>query len=286
MAEGTSGDSKQSDAMKNQLIAALLLLFSLPAQAHEFLLDDLQIIHPSIPATALDATSANVYMALYNGGSEPERLLGIETAFGPATIERLVTDPDGTVRSQRMAWIDIPVGETVLLAPGEMRARVAGVSRPLVEGGELDGALVFEKRGRFAMFYMIDPVEEIDEPQAVAAVPEIDRAGDTLAIAGIVRSKVGDDAVVAPIAIVGDVAIAGWTLGDEAARTFLRKRAGAWEIVMWSGSSLLLPATMNSLGVSKGVADKLRAELSVGETALGAAFTTRFDAYPGTVLAP
>ncbi|WP_417309076.1 copper uptake system-associated protein [Devosia sp.] len=274
------------------LFAALALLLGLvapPASAHEFFLDGLQIIHPAIPATPLDATTANIYMAIYNGGTEDERLLAIETPFGRAALERPLAQPDGSTSYEKLAWIDIPVGETVLLLRGEMRARISGVTEPLFEGGELTGTFVFEKRGRFKMFFMIDPLEPVEDPPT-SPQPEnatvSDRAGETVQIAEALRAAIGADAIIAPVALDGDFAIAGWSLGDEGARAVLRRRDAHWQVVMWAGPSLLLPATLSSLGVSATAADRLRTELAAGELALGAQFTDRFDAFPGTVVLP
>lgn len=251
------------------LFLALLVLLPFPVGAHEFLLDDFQIIHPAVPATPLDSTTAHIYMALVNDGTEPERLLRIETAYGPATLERFTTAADGSVRIEKMAWIDIPPGEIVLMAPGELRGRVEGIAQPLLEGGELNGAFIFEKRGRFDMFFLVDPVEEVEETPSAAAPASIDRAAETVAIAGALRSIVGEAAVIAPIAVVDDVGIAGWTIGEQGARAFVRKRDGEWQVLMWSGPSLLLQATMNSLGVSRATADRLRAELRAGSPVWG-----------------
>jgi periplasmic copper chaperone A len=269
-----------------RLIAALLLLLPMPAFAHEFQLDGLDIIHPSIPATPIDGTTAHIYMAIVNDGTAPERLLGIETPFGPATLERMAKGPDGQLRAEPMAWIDLPVGETVLLTAGELRGRVEGVTTPLVDGGQLDGTFVFEKRGRFKMFFMIDPPEHVDEPMAAipAAAPALDQAAETRAIAAALRQAVGADATIAPVAIAGDVAIAGWSTDRDAARALLRKRDGAWQVLMWSGPSLLLPSTMNAFGISATVADALRAQLDAGEAALGTGLTARFDSFSGTVV--
>lgn len=268
-------------------ITLLVLLLPLPAMAHEFLLDGLEIIHPSIPATPLDGTTAHIYMAIANEGTEPERLLGIETPFGPAVLERMVKGSDGALRAEPLAWIDLPVGETVLLTAGELRGRVEGVTQPLLDGGQLDGAFIFEKRGRFQMFFMIDPAEPPDEPLPAAAptaTSTMDRASETLAIAASLRQAVGTDAMIAPIAIAGDFAIAGWSNDTTAARALLRKRDGAWQVLMWSGPSLLLPATANAVGMSATTADTLRKELEAGETALGVGFARRFDAFQGSVV--
>lgn len=266
------------------LFVALLLVMSSGAVAHEFLLDDLQIIHPAIPATPMDVTSGNIYMALANDTDEPERLLGIETAFGPAVLERQVTAPDGSVRTEKMAWIDIPPGDVVLLIQGEMRGRVEGINRPLFEGAEVEGALIFEKRGRFEMFFLVDPLEEIVETGPVATTEEIDRAAAILEISEALRAELGADTMIGPIALSGDVALAGWTRGEDGARAFLRRRNDVWTPIMWADATIFAQPTMTSLGVPARVADTLRKEFVAGENALGAGFSARFDAFPGTVL--
>lgn len=272
-----------------QLFAFLLLFAATPALAHEFLLEDLQIIHPSIPATPMNATSAPVYMVLANDTDQPERLLAIETPFGPVRFERPVTQEDGSTRWERMAWIDIPAGDMAMLFRGEMRGVIEGVSRPLFEGGELDGTMVFETRGRFEMFFMIDPLDIEDEPAALAlAETEVfDRSADITAVATPLRETLGaPEATIAPIVLDGDTAIAGWTLEGTGARAFLRRGATGWRVEMWSGPSLTLQATLTSLGVPRSAGDRLRSELTAAEAALGPAFTLRFDAFPGTVLIP
>lgn len=269
-------------------LAAVLLcaLLAFPAAAHEFFLGDLQIIHPSIPATPMGATRASVYMAIANDGAEPERLMGIETPFGPVTFLRPI-EGDGD-RMEPLAWIDIAPGDVVLLARGEMRGLVGNVSRPLFEGGQLPGAMIFQKLGRFEMFFLIDPLEEIEEPPAAdqaAAAPQ-ERAAEIIAISAALRGALGEpEAMIAPIVLQGEVALAGWTQGGEGARAFLRRsEKGEWRVLLWSGASLTLQSTLTSLGVGRRIGDLLRAELHAAEAALGPSFTARFDAFPGTAV--
>ncbi|SNT76907.1 copper uptake system-associated protein [Paracoccus seriniphilus] len=273
------------------LAVLFTLLTALPAPAHEFLLGDMQIIHPSLPATPVNARSAAVYMALSNDGPEDERLLGIETPFGMVRFLEPVTDARGNTRMRERAWVDIPAGEIVMLARGEMRGSLANVNRPLVEGDELTGTMIFEKRGRFDMFFLIDPVEAEAEfdPVSLAspAVSETDRAADIAAIAGALRDVLAaPQAMIAPVVLAGDVAIAGWTDGRVGARAFLRRKGTQWQVELWSNDSLLLLATLTSLGVSRVQAAALRAEMRAAEAALGPGFTSRFDAFPGTAHAP
>lgn len=271
-----------------KVLAFVLALFTaLPAAAHEFFLGDLQIIHPAIPATPRQANSAAVYMALSNDGTEDERLLGIETPFGKVRFVQPVTDAQGVTTMQERAWVDIPAGDVVLLSRGELRGSLANVNRPLFEGGELTGTMIFQKRGRFDMFFMVDPMEtetEYDPVTAIAPqVPKVDRAATIKDITAVVRKGLGaSDAVVAPIAFAGDVAIAGWTPGTGGAWVFLRQGADGWQVELMSNDSLLLPATLISLSVSGRDSTALLSEIAAHRNALGPDFTTKLDAFSGT----
>lgn len=276
-----------------RVLACLLALCAVsPAAAHEYFLGDLQIIHPAIPATPMNANSAAVYMALANDGTEDDRLLRIETPFGPVRFVQPVTDSNGVTTMQERAWIDIPAGEIVMLARGDMRGSLANVNRPLLEGGELTGTMVFKERGRFDMFFMLDPMESETEYDPVSAheagPPRIDRAAAIADIAAAVRAGLSTpEAMIAPVAIAGDVAIAGWTSGTNGARVFLRSGTDGWQIELLSDDSLLLPATLTSLGVPRPDSVSLLAEVASLERALGADFSARFDAFGGTAyLAP
>lgn len=278
--------------MKAALLLLLLALLAAPgpAQAHEFSLDKLQIIHPAIPATSVNATSAPIYMVLSNDGTEPERLLAIETDFGTVTFQRPAATQDGSVQMEVVPYIDIPPGEIAILARGEMRGIIEGLSRPMVKGGLHHAVLVFERRGRFEMFFMVDPPDDEDEQMAFASPVGDDdnnRIADLLAINTVLRAELGNapEIIIAPVVLKDDLAVAGWTRGDLGARTFLRQdEAGSWYVEMWSGKSLLLTATLSSLGVRKTAADDLRSELTASEALLGRQFIQRFDGFPGTVV--
>lgn len=265
----------------------LALCAALPATAHEFFLGDLQIIHPAIPATPREANSAAVYMALANDGTEDERLLGIETPFGKVRFVHPVTDAQGVTTMQERAWVDIPAGEIVLLSRGDLRGSLANVNRPLFEGGELTGTMIFQERGRFDMFFMLDPMETETEYDPVTdpggQAPQIDRASAITDIASGLRSEFGTpDATIAPIALAGSAAIAGWRSGADGAWVFLRDGATGWQAELMSNDSLLLPATLISLGVSGRDSAALLAEIAAQKGAFGPDFTATLDAFAGT----
>lgn len=271
------------------LLLAILVTIQ-PVLAHEFRLNNLQIIHPAIPATSLNATSAPIYMVLANESDQAERLLAIETDFGTVTFQRPAIADDGTSRMEVVPHIDIPSGEIVHLARGEIRGVVDGLSRPIFEGGLLPAVLVFERRGRFEMFFMVDPPDD-DENEtledAANSGDRTDRAADLLAINTVLRAELGNkpDIVIAPVVLDGAFAVAGWTHGEAGARVLLRRDTNdGWYVEMWSGESLMLPATLSSIGVPRSAAETLRRELSASEALLGRPFTERFDNYPGTVV--
>jgi copper(I)-binding protein len=271
------------------LLLAILVTIQ-PVLAHEFRLNNLQIIYPAIPATSLNATSAPIYMVLANESDQAERLLAIETDFGTVTFQRPAIADDGTSRMEVVPHIDIPSGEIVHLARGEIRGVVDGLSRPIFEGGLLPAVLVFERRGRFEMFFMVDPPDD-DENEtledAANSGDRTDRAADLLAINTVLRAELGNkpDIVIAPVVLDGAFAVAGWTHGEAGARVLLRRDTNdGWYVEMWSGESLMLPATLSSIGVPRSAAETLRRELSASEALLGRPFTERFDNYPGTVV--
>lgn len=273
-------------------LAALMLILVPSARAHEFLLDDLQIIHPAIPATHPDATSVPVYMVLANESSADERLLAIETPLGTLTFRKPAKQANGAIRMEAVPHIDIPAGEIVVLTRNERRGVIDGLNRPILEGGLHAGVMVFEKRGRFEMFFMVDPPDDPDDTEPGSAQPPVasqpdDRLRDLLAINDTLRMELdGDqDIAIAPIVVRGNVAIAGWTADNIGARALLKRDAELdWYVELWSGQSLLLDSTLSSMGVGRADREAIRTEFRIAESLLGAAFTRRFEAYPGTVV--
>ncbi|WP_273690410.1 copper uptake system-associated protein [Ketogulonicigenium vulgare] len=273
--------------MKTLMIAAAALFaasLSTSVAAHEFVLQDIQIIHPAVPASPPGATAAPLYMALSNNTDSADRLLGIETPYGPVRFRRPVTAADGTTRFEGMAWIDVPPGGIVVLSQGAMHG-VFDIPAPLHEGGEIPVTMVFEARGRVEMHLMIDPVGALDTETSVASGAQAPQAGDVLQVGAALRTALAPtQATIMPIVLHGNHAVAGWSNDTDAARALLRRVNGNWQVEMWSGASLLLPATFVSMGMSQADAEILIAEVKAYESMIDPAIIARFDAFPGTVL--
>lgn len=140
------------------LVALAALLLSTAAHAHGVTAGDIEIIHPAIPAPPASAKSAAGYMAIANNGAEADTLVGIETAAAASVMLHTTEHgADGVARMMHVPAIEIPAGETVLLAPGGMHLMLMGLTAPLAEGDIVPATLVFDHAGRVAIEFMVDP---------------------------------------------------------------------------------------------------------------------------------
>jgi hypothetical protein len=89
---------------------------------------------------------------------------------------------------------------------------------------------------------------------------------------------------VAPITVQGDVAIAGWSQDGRGGRAFLRKDAEGWFVELCSGAGLMLPATLQGLGLTPADAETLLVAARAAEDPLGTEAIQRFDSFDGTLM--
>ncbi|WP_085785252.1 copper uptake system-associated protein [Ketogulonicigenium robustum] len=272
-------------ARRMALGLGLAMAATLPAAAHEFELGSIQIIHPSVPATPPNATAAPLYMALANNDHHADRLLSVETPYGPVRFRRPVPQDDGSLRFEDMEWIDIPAETIVILASGTVHGVIDGVP-PLTQGQEIPVKMTFETRGTTEMHLQVDPVAPLDGADGAVASPS-HQAGDVLQIGAALRTALApQNATVMPIVMNGDFAIAGWTTDDVsengAARALLRREGGQWGVQMFADDSLLQPATLVSAGLSDTDAQQLISDVATYEAMIAPETVARFNAFPGT----
>jgi periplasmic copper chaperone A len=140
------------------------MLLPFGAAAHEYKVGDLEIIHPAIVAPPPSARSAAAYVVISNEGTEPDRLIGVEIeGVGMAMLHATVTDADGLTTMEHLDGVDLPAGAIVALEPGAMHIMLTGLNIVLSEGDRVKGVLIFERAGRFAMEFMIDPPGGADQ---------------------------------------------------------------------------------------------------------------------------
>jgi len=143
------------------LVGALTLAG--PTDAHGTRQGTIEIIHPHVNEPFRGAKSAAGYMAISNEGAQADRLIGVETeAARKPGLHATEHGGDGVARMRPIAAIEIPAGETVVLEPGGMHLMLMGLTAPLEEGQMVPATLVFERGGRIAVEFAVDPADGVD----------------------------------------------------------------------------------------------------------------------------
>jgi hypothetical protein len=293
-------------------MAALLLAH--PLHAHGVTVGDIEIIHPNIPQPASSAMAAAGYMGISNAGDEADRLIGVETPVAQsAMLHKTEVNADGVASMAHVEGIDIPANDTVVLESGGYHIMLMGLTQELTEGQMVPGVLIFEKAGRVEMEFAIDPPGGVDHSTMDHSAMGAEASTETASAEGhgdghghghgaAAPAMTGDDPTdieallkaqfdtpeapltVAPITVQGDVAIAGWSQDGRGGRAFLRKDAEGWFVELCSGAGLMLPATLQGLGLTPADAETLLVAARAAEDPLGTEAIQRFDSFDGTLM--
>ncbi|MCX7288393.1 MAG: copper uptake system-associated protein [Rhodobacterales bacterium] len=291
------------------LVAAIFLtvpaFLAVPAVAHEITVGDLQIIHPHIPQPAASAKAAGGFMAIVNNGTEPDRLIGIESDIAAKSeVHESKVDAAGIGTMTHVDALEIPAGQTVSLEHGGYHIMFMGLTGTLTEGEMYKATLIFERTGRVEIEFMIDPPTgegEMDHSKMdhskmdhsadgdaahgdhAAAAPAM--TGDPLVdIEALLKAQFDtpeNPLTVAPITVQGDVAIAGWSQNGMGGRAFLRQDDKGWFVELCAGKGLLMPEMLTGLGLADADAASLLAGVTTAEAALGPDAIALFDSFDG-----
>lgn len=146
-------------------VALALAVPALPASAHEYKLESLDIIEPWTRATPSTAQTGGGFLAITNKGTAPDRLI---TAKSPTAdkVEIHEMKMDGNVMRMRelAVGLEIPPGATVQMKPGGLHLMFLGLKAPFAKDAKIPVTLVFEKAGS------ID-VEMVVSAMGAAAMP-------------------------------------------------------------------------------------------------------------------
>lgn len=89
--------------------------------------------------------------------------------------------------------------------------------------------------------------------------------------------------LVAPVTIVGQHAVAGWTQGTRGGRALLFKDKAGWSISVCAGDGLLQAKVLESAGVAAPQATQLARAVTTAEASLPAAQRQLFASFEGLV---
>ena len=292
--------------MTKLLAATLAVLLTSAAFAHEVKVGDLQIIHANIPAPMNGAQVAAGYMGISNEGTTPDELIGVEVGFAAqAMLHTTEFSADGVATMKHVPALEIPADDTVVLEPGGYHIMLMGLTQPLNVGDIVPATLIFQQGGRVEIEFMVDPADgSVDHSTMDHSAMGHDatnthaahgtghaapvQTGDAVAdIEALLKAQFDTPEApltVAPISVHGTVAIAGWAQDGRGGRAFLRQDDKGWFIELCSGASLMLPATLQSLGLSAAEAEVLLTGAKAAEAALAPDTIALLDSFDGTLI--
>lgn len=148
--------------MKKFLVGAFMAVALMSptsgAFAHGFETSELDIIHPFLRATPPGAKTGAGYVIIRNNGSEPDRLLGIETEAAARVEFHQSVVEDGIAKMRPIeGGIEIPAGGEYRLGADGSHAMLVGLAGEIGLGFLVDATLIFEKAGRVPITFEVEP---------------------------------------------------------------------------------------------------------------------------------
>jgi copper(I)-binding protein len=145
--------------MKHVLILLAAFMFGNAAHSHDYIVGELEITHPMIPATVPGARSAAGYVVITNNGAQMERLLGVETPAPMSMLHKTEFGSDGIARMMHLEAVEIAPGDSVIFEPGGMHVMLMGLTTPFLDGQMVPATLIFERAGRIDVEFMVHALD-------------------------------------------------------------------------------------------------------------------------------
>jgi copper(I)-binding protein len=129
---------------------AAAILVAAPAFAHNGVihLGNINISLPFTRATLPNAPVGGGFLTIENAGTEADRLISVTSdVAGDTQLHEMAMAGDVMKMRQLVDGLEIPAGETVVLAPGGFHIMFMGLKQAFVEGETVAVTLTFEKAG-------------------------------------------------------------------------------------------------------------------------------------------
>jgi copper(I)-binding protein len=154
----------------SRLLGAATLLgivLSSSVEAHDFKQGSMVIAHPFIRVdTKCDGKITRAYiMLLANKGAQADKLTGVTLQAGQKG--KLIATP----ASQTLSAIDLPPKSDTAVMPPNYVIEFAVPSKDLQTGGAIPGSLQFERAGKVAISFMVEPAPAGQGCTSVPAAP-------------------------------------------------------------------------------------------------------------------
>jgi copper(I)-binding protein len=140
------------------VLAGVAMFAAGAAPGHELKAGPLVIVHTWVRATPPGATATAAYGKITNLGTVADRLIGASLSGARGAEFRSTTVRAGIVNiHQPSDGIPIPAGDTVELRPGDLSIMFSGLTSPLEHDTYVDGTLTFERAGKIAVEFFVEP---------------------------------------------------------------------------------------------------------------------------------
>lgn len=134
------------------LMIAGLTVLSLGADAHEYKLGGLEIVHPWARATV--AKTGGAFMTIENEG-QPDKLLKAASPVADLVQIHEHVMEGNVMKMREVPAINLPAGRTEM-KPGGYHVMLIGLKQPLKEGTRFPLTLTFEKAGTIQVDVVVD----------------------------------------------------------------------------------------------------------------------------------
>ena len=136
---------------------------SIPSIAHEYVLGDIEVVHPYAPPTPPGVAMAAGYLEIINHGKQDDRLIGGKVYFAhEVQIHQTVIENDVSRMRQLEGGLVLPAGTTVKIEPMGIHLMFADLAEPLVEGDSQSATLYFENAGELTVEFPIEHPDSED----------------------------------------------------------------------------------------------------------------------------
>ena len=123
----------------------VLLLLALPVIGHASgVADQIKVDDPYVRAVPPGQPNSASFMGLHNADDQAHKLVDAHSQVAKVVELHTHIHEDGMMKMRRVPAIDLPAGETTILAPGGLHVMLIGLQQKLVPGEKVALTLVFE----------------------------------------------------------------------------------------------------------------------------------------------
>ncbi|WP_375665197.1 copper chaperone PCu(A)C [Bartonella sp. TT121SHDZB] len=152
----------------NIACALLFAGITLPADAQQYQLGDIEILNPWTRETPKDAKVGSGYLYIINHSNTPDRLVSISTNGAKTTEIHSMAVVNDIMKMEKMHnGIEIPGNGEITLKPGGDHIMFLGLSQPFKLGDKISAKLTFEKAGTIHVDFSVNAMKATSPSKSI-----------------------------------------------------------------------------------------------------------------------